>query len=274
MSEETCVLVCGIGETASAVARRLFVEARAVAIHQATPPRTLRRKMAFSDAWFDGAASLEGIEARRADLSSEFLLGLRARQFIPVLTQRFTEAAERWPWDVIVAVHAEDDSPSEYVKSYADLTIGLGGDFIAGADCDIVIETQGPDPGAILRSGRAPLRRQRMSDGNCEDRCDIFAPSSGLFHATKIIGAFVETGETLGSIGETAVRAVASGRIRGLVRKGQAVAAGSAIAEIVTSNSTRVAGVSHRNQLISRGVAFAVEMEVGGWVPAPFEEWR
>jgi xanthine dehydrogenase accessory factor len=274
MSEETCVLVCGIGETASAVAKRLFAEERAVAIHQAAPPRTLRRKMAFSDAWFDGAASLEGVEARRADLSSEFLLGLRARQFIPVLTQRFADVAERWPWDVIVAAHTEDDSPSEYVKSHADLTIGLGGDFIAGVDCDIVIETRGPDPGAILRSGRAPGRRQSMSDDSRADRYDVFAPSSGLFQATKIIGAFVEAGEALGTVGENAVHAPVSGRIRGVVRKGQAVATGSAIAEIVISNSTRVAGVSHRNQLISRGVAFAVEMEVGGWVPAPFEEWR
>ena len=274
MSEETCVLVCGIGETASAVARRLFAEERAVAIHQATPPRTLRRRMAFSDAWFDGDAALEGVEARRADFSSEFLLGLRARQFIPVLTQRFTDVAERWPWDVIVAAHAEDDSPSEFVKSHADHTIGLGGDFIAGVDCDIVVETQGPDPGAIVRSGRAPLRRQRMSDDGFANRCDVFAPSSGLFQAMKIIGAFVEAGEPLGGIGENAVLAPVSGRIRGLVRKGQAVVTASAIAEIVTSNTARIAGVSERNQSISRGVAFAVETEVSGWAPAAYEDWR
>ncbi len=132
MSEETCILVCGVGETASAVARRLFAEDRAVAIHQATPPRTLRRKMAFSDAWFDGAASLDGVEARRADLSSEFLLGLRARQFIPLLTQRFADVVERWPWDVIVTARGEDGSPGDYLADLADLTIGLGAGFRRG----------------------------------------------------------------------------------------------------------------------------------------------
>ena len=161
MSEETCILVCGIGETASAVARRLFAEDRAVAIHQATPPRTLRRKMAFSDAWFDGAASLDGVEARRADLSSEFLLGLRARQLIPVLTQRFSDVVERWPWDVIVTARGEDDPPGEYLADLADLTIGLGGGFVAGKDCDIVIETQRNilersfAPAALLRAAKA-----------------------------------------------------------------------------------------------------------------------
>ena len=100
------------------------------------------------------------------------------------------------------------------------------------------------------------------------------APSSGLFQTTKIIGAFVEGGDALGTVGESIVHAPVSGRIRGLVRRGQAVAAASVIAEIATSNATRVAGVSDRDQLIARGVAFAVEMEVGGWVAASFEDWR
>ena len=274
MSEETCILVCGVGETASAVARRLFAEDRAVAIHQATPPRTLRRKMAFSDAWFDGAASLDGVEARRADLSSEFLIGLRARQFIPLLTQRFADVVERWPWDVIVTARGEDGSPGDYLADLADLTIGLGAGFVAGEDCDIAIETQGPDPGAIVRAGRVPLRHQGKSDGDLADQHEVRAPSSGLFQTTKIIGAFVEGGEALGTVGESVVLAPVSGRIRGLVRRGQAVAAASVIAEIATSNATRVAGVSDRDQLISRGVAFAVEMEVSGWAPATFEDWR
>ena len=273
MSEEIYVLVCGIDDIASAIARRLFGEERMVVIHQPAPPRTLLRRMAYSDAWFDGYASLDGIEARRADLSSEFLLGLQTRQFIPLLTQRFSDVVERWPWDVIVSLQTEGDSSPEDIRSCADLTIGLGRDFIAGVHCDVVIETAGADPGAIIRSGGASRTQTRA--GYEEERlCDIFAPASGVFQASKIIGAVVEAGEALGFIGERMVEAPVSGRVRGLVRNGQAVVAGSLISEIATSTTVTVAGVSKRNQLISSGVAFAVEAETSGWEPISFQTWR
>lgn len=272
MSEETFVLVCGMGETASAVARRLFAEGRSVAIHQATPPRTLRRRMTFSDAWFDGAATLDGVEARRADLPNEFLLGLRSRQFIPVLVQPFANIVGRWPWDVIV-VTSEEVSPAVDLKSLAELTVGVGTGFDAGVDCDIVIETEGLDPGAIRRAGsalpRGPIRPDRASGR----RCCIPAPTSGLFRPTNIIGGFVERGEALGAVGDTVVEAPISGRISGIVRKGQAVIERSTIAEIAISNGAQVAGVSTRNQAISRGAAFAVEMESGGWGMVSFDDW-
>lgn len=72
MSDQTCVLVVGIAETASALARMFLLSGYAVAIHQQTPPTMLRRKMAFADAWYEGAAILGGVPARRADASSDF----------------------------------------------------------------------------------------------------------------------------------------------------------------------------------------------------------
>jgi xanthine dehydrogenase accessory factor len=41
-----------------------------------------------------------------ADLSSDFLIGLGNRMFIPVLTHPLAEVVERWPWDVIVDARA------------------------------------------------------------------------------------------------------------------------------------------------------------------------
>jgi xanthine dehydrogenase accessory factor len=73
MSGQTCILVFGIDETASAVARMLLLSGYSVAIHQPAPPATLRQKMAFADAWYDGASMLDGVQARRADLSSDSL---------------------------------------------------------------------------------------------------------------------------------------------------------------------------------------------------------
>jgi xanthine dehydrogenase accessory factor len=164
MSGDLSVLVCGLCETASAIARRLFAEDCAVAIHQSAPPRTLRRRMAFADAWFDGVATLDGVETRRADVNGEFILGLSTRQFMPLLTQPFIDVTGRWPWDVIVSVRADEESPFENISGLAALTLGLGPGYAAGVNCDAVIETMGPDPGAILRCASAPARRQAPAD--------------------------------------------------------------------------------------------------------------
>jgi xanthine dehydrogenase accessory factor len=270
MSKEKCVLVCGIGETASAVARRLFTEDYAVAIHQGLSPRTLRRRMSFADAWFDGFAALKGVEARRADISSEFLLGLNTGRFIPVLRHPFTEVVERWPWDVIVAAPEGEALETPRLLDLAEVTIGVGTGFVAGLDCDLVVSTDGPDPGAILRSNVAPPQRRPGLDFEALENCDVLAPSSGVFRGAKIIGTVVEAGEILGFVGADAVCAPVSGRIKGVIRREQAVVAGSVVAEVALLKLARVTGVSDRNQLISRGVAFAVEMELEGWIPVSF----
>ena len=133
MTDQKCVLVFGIDETASAVARMLLLSGYSVAIHQPAPPTTLRRKMAFADAWYDGAAMLDGVQARRADLSSDFLIGLGNRMFIPVLTHPLAEVVERWPWDVIIDAQPPRERRRERIKSYAELTIALGPGLIAGS---------------------------------------------------------------------------------------------------------------------------------------------
>jgi xanthine dehydrogenase accessory factor len=270
MNKAKCVLVCGIGERASAVARRLLAEGYAVAIHQSTPPRTLRRRMSFADAWFDGAAALKGVEGRRVAIGSEFLSGLQSRQFIPVLRQAFVEVVERWPWDAIVA--APDDDEHVVVQrflNFADVTIGVGAGLLPGIDCELVIETEGPDPGAVLRSG-AVLQRRETTCRSALEAWDVLAPISGTLRAEKTIGATVEMGERLGFVGDDEVCAPVAGRLKGLAHKMQTLVENSPLAEIALSSVAPVAGVSRRNELIARGVAFAVEMETEGWSPMSF----
>lgn len=265
------ILVCGIGEMASSIARRLFAEGYAVAIHQETPPRTLWRSMAFADAWFDGRAELDGFEARCVEKKMEFLYGLRGRSFIPVLRRPFADVVEMWSWDVVVAA-ADSSLKPQLLKNQADITIGLGPAFTAGDDCDMVMEVDGPNPGEIIKSGRAPERRPRGMTADFADGCPVLTPVAGRFGSAAIIGTAVEAGALLGFIGDMPVPAPVAGKLRGLVRPGVDVAAGATIAEI--------AAVPHclravkRNQLVARSVAFAIEMEIGGWTPVPFEGMR
>jgi xanthine dehydrogenase accessory factor len=271
MSIDTSILVCGTGETGSAIARRLFAEGYAVAIHQETPPRTLWRGMAFANAWFDGGAELDGFEARCVERKMEFLYGLRGRSFIPVLRRPFAETVEMWSWDVVVAAEDSGLKP-QLLKNQADTTIGLGPAFVAGDDCDMVIEIDGPNPGELIKSGRAPERRPRGIDADFSDGCKVITPVAGRFSSVAMIGAAVTAGELLGFVGSMPVLAPVAGKIRGLVRPGVDVAAGAAVAEIApVPHSLRAI---KRYQLVARAVAFAIEMEIGGWMPVPFEGMR
>jgi xanthine dehydrogenase accessory factor len=270
MSSDKSILICGIGETASAVARRLYVDGYAVALYRAAAPLMLRRRMSFADAWHDGHALLEGVEARRADVNVEFQLGLRTRAFIPLLRSRYSDALENWPWDVVVAAH-EDREPAPLIApDDAELTIGLGASFRPGVDCDLVIDADGPDPGAVRRMGHPPQKRARAE---APQSCLAPAPVSGLFRAEISIGASVQAGATLGFVDDVPVLAPASGRLLGVARREQAVVEGAPVAEIATALATQVSGVSFANQLVARGVSFAIEMELEGFEPFSFEDW-
>ncbi|MBG0811884.1 hypothetical protein IY145_21280 [Methylosinus sp. H3A] len=266
MNKEQCVLVCGVGERASAVARRLIGEGYATVLHQERPPRALRRRMCYADAWFDGIATLGGVEARRADRPTEFLCGMQTRQFLPLLLRPLEEVVERWPWDVIIAAPDHDGRPARSLANLAELTIGVGSGFVAGTDCDLVIATDGLDPGAVLRAGDSPPSR-RGADRLALDYWDVIAVAEGELAARKTIGDRVEAEEILGFLGEEPVRAPVAGRISGLARPEQLALPGAPIAEIATSERAPVVGVADRNKLIARGVSFAVEMEAGGWTP-------
>lgn len=273
MSSDKSVLICGIGETASAVARKLFAEGYAVSLYRATAPLALRRRMSFADAWYDGYALLDGVEVRRADVNAEFQLGLQTREFIPLLRGRYADALERWPWDVIIAAQ-EDKEPAALASSDdAELTIGLGRGFHPGVECDLVVETDGPDPGAIWRVGRAPPSGRARPATGAPQNCEVMAPAAGLFRADASIGASVQPDTTLGYIGDIPVIAPVAGRIQGIVRKEQAVVEGVPIADISLSPAAQVAGISFVNQLVSRGVSFAIEMELEGFEPFSFEDW-
>lgn len=60
----TRILVLGSGDVGSAVAHRLFLHGLDVVLADAPAPAHPRRGMAFTDAWFDDAASLKGVVAR------------------------------------------------------------------------------------------------------------------------------------------------------------------------------------------------------------------
>jgi xanthine dehydrogenase accessory factor len=91
------VLVRGVGDVGSAVAHVLHLAGYAVAIHDDPQPTTSRRGMAFTDAVFEGEATLAGVLARRVDLVEDLTGALGTRTFPPVTTLPLSAVLEL-PW--------------------------------------------------------------------------------------------------------------------------------------------------------------------------------
>jgi xanthine dehydrogenase accessory factor len=274
MSEETSILIFGIDELASAVARKLHLAGYAVAISQPIFPTTIRRRMSFADAWSDGSCTFEGVEARRADKSADFLAGLRSGMFVPILWHNFEEVTERWPWDVLIDARPFNPAKSRLkIRNLAEISIGLGPGFTAGNDCDIVIDTGGRDPGAVIRKGAQPKREGDQDDVFAEDGKIVRAPHHGLFHIAKFLGDSVEEGEILGWIGTTPIQAPGTGVIRGLSRDAVAVEKNNDLAEVAVSKQAELVGAVKRHRLIARSVAFVIEMERSGYTPISLENF-
>jgi xanthine dehydrogenase accessory factor len=96
-AEGTSVLVRGVGEIASAVARHLIFVGFSVALHQMEPPAVIRRRMAFADAWFDGQATLDGVEARRARRSRDRTVDIVVSTAVSTLARSFVTGLRRMP---------------------------------------------------------------------------------------------------------------------------------------------------------------------------------
>lgn len=271
MSDDTSILVLGMDELASAIARKLHLAGYAVAVHQPAPPPTIRRRMSFADAWTDGVCTFEGVEAQRTDKTREFLSALRGGAFIPVLRRPFEEVTARWPWDVIVDARAQTTAAPEKLRQHSDFTIGLGRGFCAAEHCDVVIDIGGRDPGAVLREGSI-MREERAEDARFADGRMVRAPRHGVFRSAKRLCDKIAKGEIIGSVGAVEVAAPVSGRLRGLARD-SAVARGAEIAEIVASPTAEIAGVAKRDRLIARSVAFVIEMERAGYAPISLENF-
>lgn len=258
MPDKSCVLVLGVNELASAVARTLLLSGHAVALHQSTPEPVLRRKMAFVDAWWDGVATLGGVEARRVARDGELVAGLGGGMFVPLLTHPDVQAVGRWPWDVVV--DARDDPEGGAGRAGAELTIVLGPGATAGSDCDLVVEVGGVDPGAVLRAGTARGGLRAFSRYDTAVR----APASGVFRSEKGIGEIVRAGEMIGLVGTALVVAPCDGRLRGLIRPPRALRAGELVAEVVPNPAVQVSGIDRIDRIIARAVDFAIELERSG----------
>src|SRR5262249_38600630 len=96
------ILIRGVNEFGSAIAHQLWTAGIDVAIHDDPRPIDCHRWMAFTDAVFDGSATLDGLTARLVPDGEALVAALDARQQIPVVTAPIEEILPVMQADVLV----------------------------------------------------------------------------------------------------------------------------------------------------------------------------
>ena len=198
--EKPLVIVRGAGDISTGTIHRLFRAGFDLLVLESERPSAIRRKVAFSEAVYDGRATVEGVWAVRIG-SAEEAARCRADGYIPLIVDPEGDSIALLKPDVVVdAILAKRNLGTR--MDMAPLTIGLGPGFEAGRDVHYVIETmRGHDLGRIISEGSAAPNTgiPGMVGGYGLERV-IRAPGAGIFRDGKDIGSFVKAGEVIGRI--------------------------------------------------------------------------
>jgi xanthine dehydrogenase accessory factor len=256
------ILIRGSNDVASAVAHALSKAGYAVAIHEKQKPTATRRRMAFTDAIFDGTAILEGIVAQRID-DLNMLRGLiLERDFIPISISNFPTMLDTLKPHIIIDARMNKYQWAEIQLGMASLTIGLGPNFEAGVTTDLAIETGWGDTlGEIIYIGYTlPLNGEpKPIAGHARDRY-IYAPRSGYFYTQFQPGDPVKRGQNIAQIDRFNLQAPLSGVLRGITHTNVPVMTNTKIIEVdPRGKDAQIAGISERPARIAKGVLRAVQ---------------
>jgi xanthine dehydrogenase accessory factor len=256
------VLVLGGGDIGSAVAHSLFRLGIRVLVSEREKSPHSRRGMAFTDALFEGQASLEGVTARwLPDLAGVRECWQRL-DAVPVVTLPEQQLIDSLNFDAIVEATMRRYQVPPDLRPLAPCAIGVGPGYVPGENCHVAIETQwGPAMGKVLRDGAAATRSGGpvALAGVTRERFAI-APVAGIWNTRLALGQRVEAGEELGRLGEQLVRVPITGYLRGLSRDGVQVPAGQRVAEVDPRDEPQVFGLGERPQAIARGVLEALHL--------------
>ena len=257
------ILVRGSGDVGSAVAHCLFQSGYGVVIHESTQPTTTRRKMAFTDAVFDGCVILDGVESQKVNNLPLLPSMLEEHKMTPLVTEDLTKTLEILHPRVLVDARMRKHSQPEIQIHLAALTIGLGPNFVAGQTTHLVIETaRGDSLGQVIERGSpSPLQGEPNEiEGHARDRY-VYAPVAGEFYSTQQIGDKVEAGQEVARIDTIPLFAPITGILRGLTHANVPVPLKTKVIEIDPRiENAQVAGIAERPACIAQGVLRAIQV--------------
>ena len=246
MNKKILIICRGGGDLATGIVHRLFRAGFPVLVLETDSPAAIRRQVSFSEAVYDGTATVEGVTAERiasADRASVNHVLEEGR--VPLLVDPEGSSLPLLKPDIVVdAIIAKKNLGT--AKEMAPLVIGVGPGFTAGEDVDLVVESmRGHNLARIFTTGSAlPNTGIPGNIGGFTKERVLHAEAAGYMKNIRQIGDIVEKGEEIARIYEkmteegifsgsyVSVEASISGIIRGLIREGYHFQKGFKIADI------------------------------------------
>jgi len=227
------IVVLGTDEVASAVAHALFLGGWPVVMARDAKIPVLRRRMAFDDALEQGEMDLAGVRARGADTMLGVIQLLQSADVVPVTDIPPDDLLCLGLVRGVVDARMRRHEPKADLRAVAGFSVGLGPGFATGENVHLAIETAPELPVRIVRDGPtlAPHGRSEPVGGAGGERFGR-ARWWGTWLTPHAIGDAVTAGAVVGSCVGTKLRAPLSGRLRGLVRDGALVPAGTKLLEV------------------------------------------
>ena len=246
MNKKILIICRGGGDLATGIVHRLFRAGFPVLVLETDSPAAIRRQVSFSEAVYDGTATVEGVTAERiASANRAAVNHVLEEGRVPLLVDPEGSSIPLLKPDIVVdAIIAKKNLGT--AKEMAPLVIGVGPGFTAGEDVDLVVESmRGHNLARIFTTGSAlPNTGIPGNIGGFTKERVLHAEAAGYMKNIRQIGDIVEKGEEIARIYEkmtedgtfsgsyVSVEASISGIIRGLIREGYHFQKGFKIADI------------------------------------------
>lgn len=246
MNKKILIICRGGGDLATGIVHRLFRAGFPVLVLETDSPAAIRRQVSFSEAVYDGTATVEGVTAERiASANRASVNHVLEERRVPLLVDPEGSSIPLLKPDIVVdAIIAKKNLGT--AKEMAPLVIGVGPGFTAGEDVDLVVESmRGHNLARIFTTGSAlPNTGIPGNIGGFTKERVLHAEADGYMKNIRKIGDIVEKGEEIARIYEkmteegifsgsyVSVEASISGIIRGLIREGYHFQKGFKIADI------------------------------------------
>lgn len=234
MNKKILIICRGGGDLATGIVHRLFRAGFPVLVLETDSPAAIRRQVSFSEAVYDGTATVEGVTAERiASANRASVNHVLEEGRVPLLVDPEGSSIPLLKPDIVVdAIIAKKNLGT--AKEMAPLVIGVGPGFTAGEDVDLVVESmRGHNLARIFTTGSAlPNTGIPGNIGGFTKERVLHAEAAGYMKNIRQIGDIVEKGEEIARIYEkmtedgtfsgsyVSVETSISGMIRGLIREG------------------------------------------------------